>query len=487
MSDSAPLILRKLVVPLLVATTTGFVFFFAGEAYQTFGLAALDSSRQIISHILGMTLFLSVGVLLDRFVRHIIFDGFIASTLGSPMPGLLKQFSSMVIYLVTGGAILAVVFKQDLTVLWAASGVAGIVLGLALQALLQDIFSGLALNIDRPIKIGDSILLDGGSTPIEGEVLEISWRTTHILDTFHNVIVLPNNKLASVTITNYSKQKSYVNDFQAVTIDASIPHERVMRILLAAGIEACSTFSSESCPPPYVLVWTITPHGIEYRIHYFCDLWQKELGHTLTLQCVLKHLRQTGIRPAMNKLEHTPLDGYTWRSAFPSAPEVIHVLAACPMFDGLDSEYLTLLASKSNIQTIQADQEIVHAGEMGLSAFVLIEGLLTAIRKRGRIAQPMDMLSPGDCFGCEVALLGDAHTATIRSRTSAIVCEIDTLVFQALFSACPKAVTVLSHNLAKTMSATAEAAGGAVCSDVECIVSDFERTISRNFASNIRK
>lgn len=146
-----------------------------------------------------------------------------------------------------------------------------------------------------------------------------------------------------------------------------------------------------------------------------------------------------------------------------------------------------MLASKANIQTIQSDHEIVHAGETGSSAFVLIEGLLSAIRKRGRTAQEIDLLSPGDCFGCEAALLGDAHPATIRSRTSTIVCEIDISVFHALFSAFPEAVTVLSHNLAKMAAITAEATGIPIDSDAECIISDIERSINRNFSSSIRK
>jgi len=241
MSVSIRSIFQRLVPPLMVTAITGFIFFSAGSKYQTFGLAALESSREVISHTLGITLFLSCGVLIDRTVRHVILDGFVAKTLGSPVPGLLKQFSSIIIYLIIIGIILSVVFKKDLTVLWAASGVAGIVLGLALQTLLQDIYSGLALNIDRPLKIGDSIQIDVG-TLVKGEVMEISWRTTHILDKTNNVIVLPNNKVAAATITNYSGAKNQSVDFREVTIDALIPHERVLRVLTAAAIDACTLF-----------------------------------------------------------------------------------------------------------------------------------------------------------------------------------------------------------------------------------------------------
>ena len=187
------------------------------------------------------------------------------------------------------------------------------------------------------------------------------------------------------------------------------------------------------------------------------------------------------------RLEHSASEHCTWQSVFPSEKDVVYVLASCALLEGLDSECLTLLASKSKMRTIQVDQVIVHAGETGSSAFVLIEGLLTAaIRKRGSAVEPLVMLSPRDCFGGEVALLGDAHPATLRSRTSATVCELTTSAFHALFSFRSEAVTVLSQNLAK-MATTAEGAKTATESDVDGIVSDIERSIKRNFASAIRK
>lgn len=478
--------MRKLIAPLLVCALTGFIFFSAGSAYQTFGLAALDKSRQVISHFLGITLFMSFGVLLDRMVRHVILDGFIAKTLGTPVPGLLKQFSTIIIYLFIIATILSVVFKKDLTVLWAASGVAGIVLGLALQTLLQDIYSGLALNIDRPLKIGDSIQIDVGSI-VKGEVKEISWRTTHILDKANNTIVLPNNKVAAATITNFSDSKRSSVEFRDITIDTMIPHERVMRILTAAAIEACAKFPSTDALPPYVLVWDISHHGTVYRVHYYCDLWHKDQAQSLILQCLLSHLRQAGLRPAMPKIEHLALENSGWRDTFPSNVEAAFVLSVCPLLHGLTPENFTLLADKAKIETIPADQAIIHAGETGSSAFVLIEGLVTAIRKRGKTPDMPEMLRPGDCFGFEAALLGDAYPVTIRTRTMTIVCEMDAVVFGELFSTCTKSVQALSQNLAKATVTTGETSRLASDSDVEIITSDIERSIKRNFASAIRK
>lgn len=488
MSSTARAVLGRLALPLLFSVVTGLVFAFAGDAYRTFGLAALDSSRRIVSHVLGIALFLSFGVLIDRIVRHLILDGLIARTLGTPVPGLLKQFSAMIIYLVIGAAILAVVFKQDLTVLWAASGVAGIVLGLALQTLLQDIYSGLALNIDRPLKIGDSIQIDGVGDVVKGEVKEISWRTTHIVDKTSNVIVLPNNKVAGATITNFSKARSHSVDYQEVAVDASVPHERALRILTAAVTEASTAFADESDPAPYVLVWSIAPHGVVYRVHYFCGLWQRDQAHTLTLQCILRHLRQAGLRPAAPKLEHAALATITGLGILPSQEEVVNVLAGSSLFAGLDRAALLVVSSKARLRPVPASTELVLAGETGSSAFVVIEGLLTATKRRSRQLGPVELLGPGDGFGSEPALLGDAHTATVRTRTPAIVCEIDGPSFQALFTERPDCVKALSRNLTKAAGTTApgtdrDAAEGAGTA----LLADIERSIRRSFGGLLRR
>jgi small-conductance mechanosensitive channel/CRP-like cAMP-binding protein len=481
----ARLIIRKLLAPLIISTCTGAIFFSAGSAYQSFGLAAFESSRAVISNVLGVTLFLSFGVLLDRTVRHVILDGLIARTLDTPVPGLIKQFSSILIYLVIGATILSVVFKKDLTVLWAASGVAGIVLGLALQTLLQDIYSGLALNIDRPLKIGDSIQIDIGAS-FKGVVKEISWRTTHIVDKSNNIIVMPNNKVASATITNFSKTQSSSIEFKDVTLDANVPHERVLRILTASAIEASVLFASEETPNPFVLVWDIVPNGVVYRIHYFCDLWHKDQAQSLILQCALRHLRQGGLQPAAPKIEQLTLDQRDWCGKNSADPETAFVLSTCSLLNGLGKEELLLFASKSNIRVIVPDQEIVHGGETGNTAYVLIEGLAAAVRKKGRSPDVPIMLHPGDSFGFESALLGEVYPATIRSRTDIIVCEMDAEAFYTLFAHYPAAVRVLSRNLFEASSAVTRTSNTSSSCSSECIVADTERAINRNFASAIR-
>jgi small-conductance mechanosensitive channel len=58
---------------------------------------------------------------------------------------------------------------------------------------LGDLFSGISLSIEKPFKLGDQILLEGG---VEGEVIKLNWRATHIRNGANDVVVIPNSAIA---------------------------------------------------------------------------------------------------------------------------------------------------------------------------------------------------------------------------------------------------------------------------------------------------
>ncbi|HVK91160.1 MAG TPA: mechanosensitive ion channel domain-containing protein [Mycoplana sp.] len=115
---------------------------------------------------------------------------------------LLQDLIVAIVYLGVTLSVLAFVFGLAIGTLVATSGVIAIILGLALQSTLSDLFSGLALTLGRPYGIGDWILLTDGT---EGRVVENTWRSTHILTPGNNIVVLPNSFLAKIGLTNISR------------------------------------------------------------------------------------------------------------------------------------------------------------------------------------------------------------------------------------------------------------------------------------------
>ncbi len=92
----------------------------------------------------------------------------------------------------------------DIGPIIAGLGIGGLAIGLALQDTLANLFAGMHIIIDRPIRVGDYIQMGN----YEGTVKEIGWRTTKILAPGNKEIIIPNRELANSVIINYLKPDS---------------------------------------------------------------------------------------------------------------------------------------------------------------------------------------------------------------------------------------------------------------------------------------
>jgi len=148
---------------------------------------------------------------------------------------LFADLASGVIYLAALAGILETVFRQPMSAVLATSGVVAIVLGFALQSTLGDVLSGLAINIDRPFGAGDWISV---RPDIEGEVVEINWRSTRLRTWLSELIVVPNSVLAKATVTNHSRLAPKHRCAVRIKIDSVISPTVVVGVLEAAGNDA---------------------------------------------------------------------------------------------------------------------------------------------------------------------------------------------------------------------------------------------------------
>jgi small-conductance mechanosensitive channel len=132
---------------------------------------------------------------------------------------LLSDLISASTYVCSALAMLGFVFGLPLQGLVATSGVIAIVLGLALQSTLGDVFSGVSLSIEKPYRIGDQILLEGGA---EGEVIEMNWRATRLRNGANDVVVIPNSAIAKLRIQNHSAGNRRYSGTLTVVFDRNL-------------------------------------------------------------------------------------------------------------------------------------------------------------------------------------------------------------------------------------------------------------------------
>src|SRR6266487_2463789 len=102
---------------------------------------------------------------------------------------------------IRGGAfaLAAILFMQEKIL--ATTAVGAVVLGFALQDTLGNLFAGLAIQIEKPFRVGHWVTIGG----TDGVVCEVTWRATKLRTKQGNFVVVPNSTVSKETITNYSE------------------------------------------------------------------------------------------------------------------------------------------------------------------------------------------------------------------------------------------------------------------------------------------
>src|SRR5688572_1247508 len=92
----------------------------------------------------------------------------------------------------------------DLSGVFFAGGIAGIVIGFATQSLFSNLISGIFLQIDKPMKIGDPVLITGKLPDVAGIVVEITTLSSRLRMFDGTYVRLPNSDVFLSEIRNYS-------------------------------------------------------------------------------------------------------------------------------------------------------------------------------------------------------------------------------------------------------------------------------------------
>lgn len=166
--------------------------------------------------------------------------------MGFAVSGLSRTLTR-VFFLSIGGLILLRHFNVSITPALTALGVGGLAVALALQDTLANFFAGVHILVETPLRLGDFIKLSSGE---EGVVSDIGWRTTRVRTGQNTTIVIPNTKITSGILTNYSLPDRRMAVEVPVLAGMDADPEQVAAILMEV---AGSTEGVLLEPPPMVL------------------------------------------------------------------------------------------------------------------------------------------------------------------------------------------------------------------------------------------
>jgi small-conductance mechanosensitive channel len=145
-----------------------------------------------------------------------------------PVTSLTQNVVQLVVITI-GLLILLDSLKMSITPLLTALGVGGLAVALGLQDTLANFFAGIHVSLAGNVRLGDYIKLSSGE---EGYITDITWRTTTMRALSHNLIIIPNSKLAQAIVTNYYLPEKRVSVSIPVSVSYDCDIAQVEKVLL---------------------------------------------------------------------------------------------------------------------------------------------------------------------------------------------------------------------------------------------------------------
>ncbi len=421
--------------------------------------ALLQGTRQLLL----VAAWLIGAMLVNHLIRVIVWDGIVGRTLGHAVPVLLTQLSAAVVLFIATLFIVHHVFGASILGFLTALGAVSVVIAFGLRGLVSDLFTGLAINVEQPFQIGDWIAFyDTQGGRHEGQVVQINWRTTHLVAENQNYLVIPNREIGDSTVINYWRPKR-ANRFElTLTLDYAVAVEEARRILLAAVSAVLDAPGFDSGPKPQVLVDKLDEDGVKYLVRYWITPWDgtsPSLSRDVVQTSIMKHLRLAGVTPAYAKLEHFQQPKPEVLTAGASAHLPIRqMLGLMDFFSPLNEDELDQVVSKGETASWASGDTLLTEGDEGASMFVVLQGLLDVwLQPEGQQEIRVGQIEAGEFFGEMSLLTGEPRGATIRAATPVLTLEITKAVMQQLLTDRPALMERISELVASRQRATRQA------------------------------
>ena len=323
---------------------------------------------------------------------------------------LFQDVLGAVIFVAAAVAATAYVLDLPVSGLLATSGALAIIVGLAIQSTLGDVFSGLVLNATQPYHLGDWVSIDG----IEGKVVEINWRATHLLSGQGNLVVIPNNTTARSKIVNSSRPSELHG--VSVTIEVT-PEARPKAVIeaLERAITGCQTALPN--PKSSVVVKHAGTNSIEYEMTcYVATLANKLVATNQLFDLAHRHLAAADIR-----LRSLGVPG----NVQPAVDRRVRLLSTVGIFQAVGADELTQLSARLSRHEYASGQIVVTSSDVTDYLLLVDSGVLSVHQLRDGQTAETNRLGPGDALGEPGVLAGIAMDATIEAVTDAVLYRLD--------------------------------------------------------------
>ncbi|MBX7169557.1 MAG: mechanosensitive ion channel family protein [Pyrinomonadaceae bacterium] len=387
---------------------------------------------------------LAVVNVLSVFVFDVILQRF-------DVPRILRDLLTGLAYIAVGIALLTRT-GVDLTGVIATSAVLTAVIGFSLQDTLANVVSGITLEMDNTINVGDWIQFD----KYEGQIKEIRWRQTSIETRNWDTVVIPNSLLSKGAYVILGKRSNSPNQHRMwvyFNVDFRYsPSEVIDAVENALRSEPIKNIA----PTPLIncIAYDFKDSYINYAVRYWLtDLAQDDPTNSVVRSRIYVALKRQRIPlsiPAQARFI-TEEDEQRFQEKFEK--EVAHrieVLQNVELFNGLNQDEKRELAEHLSVAPFVRGEAMTRQGADAHWLYVITkgEGEVRVSVDGTELSKYVATLKTGDFFGEMGMMTGEKRSATVIAIMDTECFRIDKESFQNIIRRRPEIAEDISHILA---------------------------------------
>jgi small-conductance mechanosensitive channel len=250
------------------------------EYFMSFKLFEINKTAVTPSSILMFFIFIAVFAMTSRLLQRLLrAQVFSRMSLDKGMQYTLTRITHYLIMII--GAVVAFQFIGiDLTGLAIILGFLSVGIGFGLQNITSNFVAGLILLLERPIKVGDRIMVGNQ----EGDVVEINMRSTTIRTQNNVAVIVPNSEFVSAKLENWSYGDETVRMDVNVGVSYESDLETVVRSLREVAAEHPEVLKN---PAPDVLHIGFGDSALNMRLRVWLGDSQRHLEVHSELNCAI--------------------------------------------------------------------------------------------------------------------------------------------------------------------------------------------------------
>lgn len=218
-----------------------------------------------IANYIGLISFIVLASVLIRLSQIYVYLYLFLANMSQGVPRLIANLFTLLFSTFIVSWVAADVFGFNLATVLATSAIFTIVLGLALQDTLGNLFSGVALQIERPFQLGDWVEVHNSNDKWIGQIQEITWRATSLIGFSDELIVIPNKTIAQSQLLIFSDKNKPARFSQLFRLPFDVDVLKAKGLLLEA-VNSIPEILTD--PGPRVLLIEVTESWVAFKVFY---------------------------------------------------------------------------------------------------------------------------------------------------------------------------------------------------------------------------